>query len=79
MKNEYSDWVIGWPKPLWMWLFYEVKCLLVTQLDVVIHWLWNCIFLSINEKKKRAINIPAENLKVAAQSNINANFFPNNL
>lgn len=30
-------------------------------------------------KKKRAINIPGENLKVAAQSNINVNFFPNNL
>lgn len=26
-------------------------------------------------KKKRAINIPGENLKVAAQSNINVNFF----
>lgn len=30
-------------------------------------------FLSINEKK-RAINIPGENLKVTAQSNLNANF-----
>lgn len=29
--------------------------------------------------KKGAINIPGENLKVAAQSNLNANFFPNNL
>lgn len=41
---KYSDQVIGWPKPLWMFLFYEMKCLFVIQLDVVIHWLWNCIF-----------------------------------
>lgn len=41
---KYFDWVIGWPKPLWMFLFYEMKCLFITQLDVVIHWLWNCIF-----------------------------------
>lgn len=41
---KYSDWMIGWPKPLWMFLFYEMKCLFVTQLDVVIHWLWNRIF-----------------------------------
>lgn len=41
---KYSDWMIGWPKSLWMFLFYEMKCLFITQLDVVIHWLWNLIF-----------------------------------
>lgn len=74
---KYSDWMIGRPKPLWMFLFYEMKCLFIIQLDVVIHWLWNCIFLSINEKKSHKHSRGKSQSSCTEQ--FKCKFFPNNL
>lgn len=52
-------------------LWNEVPFLNITRCSNTL--VMKLYFLSINEK--RAINIPGENLKVTAQSNLNVNFF----